>query len=364
MLAQGLAVFADHTDLVYELSLCAWETGDLAEAERLARRCLEIGDAPAEYIATAGKGTYLALGLLAEIQRGRGDGGAAEETWRQTLAQYPDYTAPLLPLATAMLARGATADEVTAIVPPDRPSAMLLVGTAFHEAGFAADAETWFRAALERQPANGVARVGLIEALLSQRRYAEAAAEADAEPLDSPLAPVVASSSLFAQAVLADVDGLTAAIARAEAAGVAAHDLAIYGAWRAAIGGATLPAELPAEAAPTLLTALEALLRVQEFESFELGTRLLERAALDPRERRELLARMYLRRGFLESAADEWVAVAQAGPDAQAYVGLAQVAFARGLADDSVAFLEAALELEPQNADAGRMLAGVQQLAA
>src|SRR5204863_18128 len=45
VLAQGLAVFADHTDLVYELSLCAWETGDLAEAERLARRCLEIGHA-------------------------------------------------------------------------------------------------------------------------------------------------------------------------------------------------------------------------------------------------------------------------------------------------------------------------------
>jgi hypothetical protein len=47
---------------------------------------------------------------------------------------------------------------------------------------------------------------------------------------------------------------------------------------------------------------------------------------------------MYLRRGFLASAADEWVAVAQERPDAQAYVGLAQVAFARGLADDSVLY--------------------------
>ena len=42
----------------------------------------------------------------------------------------------------------------------------------------------------------------------------------------------------------------------------------------------------------------------------------------------------------------------------------AQIAFAQGLADDSVAFLEAALELEPHNPDAGRMLQGVQQLAA
>ena len=103
---------------------------------------------------------------------------------------------------------------------------------------------------------------------------------------------------------------------------------------------------------------------MQEFESFELGTRLLDLVDLDPRDRSELLARMYLRRGFLESAAEEWIAVAHARPDAQAYVGLAQIAFAQGLADDSVAFLEAALELEPQNPDASRMLQGVQQLAA
>jgi tetratricopeptide (TPR) repeat protein len=241
---------------------------------------------------------------------------------------------------------------------------MLLTGAACHEAGLALDAEAWFRAVLERQPTNGVARVGVIEALLSQRRFAEAAAEAAQEASDSPLATVVASSALFAQAVLGDADALDAAINGAEAAGVAAHDIALYRAWLGALVGNPLPAALPAEAAPTLLTALEALLRVQEFDAFELGARLLERVQLDPRERREHLARMYLRRGFLESAADEWVAVAQERPDAQAYVGLAQVAFARGLADDTVAFLEAALELEPQNPDAGRMLAGVQQLAA
>ena len=73
-----------------------------------------------------------------------------------------------------------TSAEVDAIVPAGRPSAMMLAGTAFHEAGRVEDAERWFRATLERQPSNGLARVGLVEALLSQRRYAEAAAEADA----------------------------------------------------------------------------------------------------------------------------------------------------------------------------------------
>src|SRR5439155_2862683 len=115
VLAEGLAVFPDHTDLVFELSLCALESGDLADAERHAQRCLEIGDAPAEYIATAGKGSYLALGLLAEIQRAAGDSAAAEDTWRRSLVEHPDYVMPLLPLATTMLARGATSDAVAAI---------------------------------------------------------------------------------------------------------------------------------------------------------------------------------------------------------------------------------------------------------
>ena len=71
---------------------------------------------------------------------------------------------------------------------PDRPSARLLAATALYEAGRAEDAESWFRHVLEAQPANSAARIGLAEALLSQRRYAEAAAEAAAEPADSPLA--------------------------------------------------------------------------------------------------------------------------------------------------------------------------------
>ena len=45
---------------------------------------------------------------------------------------------------------------------------------------------------------------------------------------------------------------------------------------------------------------------------------------------------MYLRRGFLESAGDEWVAAIQEnGPDVAALIGLSQVAAARGLDEDA-----------------------------
>ena len=60
------------------------------------------------------------------------------------------------------------------------------------------------------------------------------------------------------------------------------------------------------------------------------------RRALGRRDRRELRARMYLRRGFLDSAADEWLAAIQEdGPDVAALSGLSQVAAARGLDEDA-----------------------------
>jgi hypothetical protein len=68
---------------------------------------------------------------------------------------------------------------------------------------------------------------------------------------------------------------------------------------------------------------------------------------LPERERRELLATMYLRRGVLESAADEWIAVATTQPDAGAMLGLAQVALARGFDADAIGFAAEAVRLEP-----------------
>jgi GT2 family glycosyltransferase/glycosyltransferase involved in cell wall biosynthesis len=351
-IVDGLQAFPDHTDLVLELASCAWAKGDHAEAEKLALRCLELGDAPAEYIATVGAGTYLALHLLGELRREQGDAAGAEAYHRRSLAEFPDYVAPVLPLASAMLARGAASAEVEAIVPEGRPSAMTLVATAFHEAGRVEDAERWFAAALERQPANGLARVGLIEALLSQQRWAEAAAEAEREPADSPFGPAAAGSGLFAHALVGDAAGLAAAVQQAREAGVAAPDLALYSAWTLTLAGEPLPQSLPAEAATTALTVLEALLRIQDFDTFGVVLPLFELVDVDPRERREAIARVYLRRGFVDSAASEWIAVARERPDARAFVGLAQVAFAQGQPDDALAFAEEALALEPGHEEA------------
>jgi hypothetical protein len=81
---------------------------------------------------------------------------------------------------------------------------------------------------------------------------------------------------------------------------------------------------------------LEALLRLEDFDGFAALLPVADALALPRRDRREVLARMYLRRGFLESAGDEWIAaVEEAGPDVPALTGLAEVAAARGFAEDA-----------------------------
>ena len=90
---------------------------------------------------------------------------------------------------------------------------------------------------------------------------------------------------------------------------------------------------------------LEALLRTTQVDAFGLLVPLTERAGLPLREVRETMAAMYLRRGYLDSAADEWISVVQDfGPDARALTGLGLVAAARDMRDDALVFARALLQ--------------------
>src|SRR5581483_2852458 len=263
-IAEALEVYPDHTELVLQNALCAQDLGELDEAVALAQSCLELGDAPARYAAAVGVGTYLARCLLAELFAVKGDEAAAADQYRRALEDHPDYVAPVLQLATLTLKRGGGVDATCARLAETRPSAALLLATALYEGGEIAEAETRFRALLAERPSLGVARIGLVEALLAQRRYPEAAAEAALEPADSPLAPAAASARLFALAAAGDVAGLAEALAVPAASAV--HDL--YRAWHAELAGSP-EATLPAHSAPAAFTALEALIRVREFGAFE-----------------------------------------------------------------------------------------------
>jgi tetratricopeptide (TPR) repeat protein len=341
---EGLAMFSDLTDLVFERALVAAALGDDDRAAKFFEDCLARGDAPSRLSPTVGSGSFLALVRLAELEARRGDAERAEGLLRRCLREYPAYLGCVLPFAAAMLRRGEEAEEVVAqiegAVAELTPSVRFMLATALYEAGEAEAAEPLYAAVVDAQPTNGGARLALTETLLSTRRYEEAAAAAGEVADEDAFAGPASRSELFAR-VLAGLPTEEAKV-RAARRGLAAAELELFAAWAAA---ESYPSLDPAVAA-TLATMLEALLRVQEFEAFEALLPALLATGLPARERHSLLGEIYFRRGFLESAADEWMArIEEEGPDAEALDGLARVAAARGLTEDAEVFEQSAREL-------------------
>lgn len=110
------------------------------------------------------------------------------------------------------------------------------------------------------------------------------------------------------------------------------------------------------DTAEVLAPLLEALLATRELKAFERLVGLLEVGTLTQRERRELLGGMYLRQGFLASAAQEWMAVCADSPDAQAWIGLAKVAQCQQMPAQALDFAQAALACEPGNDEARQLI--------
>ncbi len=336
-----LRLFPGFTDVLLEQAIAASALGDHATAIAELERCLEWGDAPSRYSATKGSGTYLAMATLADARRMTGDLAGAEELLRRCRAEHPVFVAAIEPLTRIVLARGGTPEDAVAAAEAGRElplSARFMLAAALHEGGASAAAEEQLRIVLDAQPDAAPAHVALGEALLSQQRFAEAARAARSVDADSPWAPAAARTAAFATLAAEEADGeVRATLDWARDAGLAAGDLHAFEGWLAARGGtAPAPGSVPSSAAPLTVTMLEALLRLEAFELFAQLLPVADALALPGRDRRELLARMYLRRGFLESAGDEWVAAIQEqGPDVASLTGLSEVAAARGLDEDA-----------------------------
>jgi tetratricopeptide (TPR) repeat protein len=365
----ALARYPGFTDVVFEQASAAHALGDQEAALRLYERCIEMGDAPSRYTATVGMGTYLPTIAIAELCHARGETARAVELLDACIGEHPGFFGLVLPFAAALLADGvapaAVVARVEAQVATLTPTVRFMLGTALYEAGETEAAEAQYRELLADQPGSGAARVALAEALLSQARWEEAAAEARALADDDPHAAAARRSELFARLVRGEVADARVVLARAEGAGMATGELALFAAWCELAEGGPAAAPLGLDAVPPLATVLEALLRVQEVDTFAQLVVLLDRCPVDVRERRELLARMYLRRGFIASAAEEWLGVCQADPrDVRGLVGLAQVAAAQGMTDDAIEFAREARALEPGDARARRLLARLEPLAA
>jgi tetratricopeptide (TPR) repeat protein len=358
--SEGLERFPDFTELVLEQAFAAVALGREDRAIELYERCIEMGDAPRRYTARVGCGTYLPRIHLASLRRAQGDLEQAIELLELCLREHPSFVAAVLPYASALLADGMAPDAVVrelALQLPDlSPAARFMLGTALYEGGATSLAETQFRIVLAHQPHSGRARVALGETLLAQRRYAEAAEEAARLPSHDPLAPAACRTELFARIAGADAAGTASALQRARAARMAAEELDLFAAWDELARRGRTAIVLSREAVAPLAVMLEALLRVQDFEVFEALLELLARCPMDERARRELLAAMYLRRGFVAAAGEEWMAVCRQQPDAKALLGLARVATACGMPREAGEFASAALAHDPDNEVAASLL--------
>ena len=214
-------------------------------------------------------------------------------------------------------------------MPDPAPAARFMLGTALYEAGASAAGEAQFRSVLARQPHSGRARVALGEALLAQRRYGEAAAEAAALGSDDPLAVIACRTELFARIAGGDGAGARSrAGARPRGRDGRAGARAVHAPGSSSRAAGTPTIALAAEAVPLLAVMLEALLRVQDFEAFEallglLAAHAAGRARAARAARRDVPAAR-LRRlggGRVDGGLPQ-------EPDAQRCVGLARVAAA------------------------------------
>jgi glycosyltransferase involved in cell wall biosynthesis len=328
---QILEHYPGYTDIVLHKALIAGARGQFDLAEELLHECMRLGDAPSKYTPTVGSGTYLAMLTLADIVRGRGRLDEAERLVRRCLAEHPTFLGIVEPYASVRIAAGADPAEVAAeveqAVPDLSPGARFMLAVALHEAQAPAVAEPHLRAVVQARPDSEPARLALAETLLVQGRFADVADVIAPIAADSPWAPA-------------------AELLRAPIA-----------AWRASVAGEPV-APLPAEAADVLVRMLDGRARAEDFDAFEALVPCLDAVALSARERSERLAALYLRNGFLDMAADEWiVACEQDGPDARAMIGLAQIAWARGLDEEATAFAQEAQALSPGHPGAAALLA-------
>lgn len=336
---QILAELEGFTDLVLEQAMAYRGLGDADAAITHFERCIAMGDAPSRFSATVGAGTFHARNLLAETFIGAGRLADAEVQLQHVLEHHPAFIGAVEPYARVLLRSGVPAADVVAridaLVPEPTPGQRFLLAVPFYESGAVAEAATQLEAVLAAQPGAHAARIALAEAQLSAGELAAAAATALAVPADTPHGPAAAQTALFARtAAGVDPAPLDEAFAFATVAGVDPAQLAAFAAWR---GGEQAPARVPASAAPLVAVMLEALARLEDFDGFERLAGVVELLDLPWREQRELLATVYYRRGFLESAANEWFAVVErlGGPDERALLGMALLAEAQGLHEDA-----------------------------
>jgi tetratricopeptide (TPR) repeat protein len=358
--ADALQVFPELTDLVLGQARTAQTRGDVDAAVRLYERCIELGDAPAKFGGMVGCGTFLPRVALAEIDLAGGDVAAARSRLEWCVEHHPDFLGVVRPYTTTLVRDGVAPSEIV-----DRlerltslpTQARVSVAAALRQAGEPAMAEEQYRRVLRASAADASQRTALGELLLARGAWDEAVEVAGEVADDDPHAALACRIELLALIGRAGPEPVRAALQRAERAGLPPAERTVFQAWADLAQGGDVPQGLAVAGAPVLAVILETLLSAGDADRFNALLPALSASRLERREQRELLGNMFLSHGLLAQAGREWMAVCSERPDARALIGLARVAECSGMAEDAATFATGALELDPQSAAAGELLA-------
>jgi tetratricopeptide (TPR) repeat protein len=341
-----LAALPDHTDLAVERALCAADAGDAARGLELLDAALALGDGPAAYGSTHGMAGPVGRTLRGEMLMRLERYGEAADELRAALDADPDHLAGLGRLATALLASGAPPAQVAAVLAPRARvhlrGAGPLLATALYERGAVDEAEALFRETLAAHPDAVDARVGLAECAMSRGDTEEAAAVC--EPLQGA---GLARAAGFCHLVDGRAGEASRVLAAAPEAGLPEAEQELYAAWLAALEGEAAEPLSPA-AAEAGLGALTTAIRLERLPAVDILYRLLRESRMDGGRTRGEIARRFFAAGHIDIALEEWTAViTEHGPDGTAYLGLAQVALSRGMAEEARSLAEEALSVDP-----------------
>ena len=279
------------------------------------------------------------------------------------LERYPTFYGAVAPYLILLLRAGMPAEAAVADVERRvgsvTPTLRFVLGSALLDTGALPAAERQYRSVLADQPDDAQARIALAETLLRLGDNAGAASQAALVSGDDARAVVAFGIELCARISGGDLGAASDAFAQARVR-LSGIEREVFGTWLAIASDVPSSRSLPVGAGTLLKAILETLLRVRSFQQFELLLPALEDSEMPTRQRRELLGEIYLRHGFLASAATEWMAVCAERPDAEALLGLARVAVANRQPQDAAIFASGALELESENAAAADILAHVE----
>ncbi len=369
---EGLEAWPDYADLAFEQALVHHDAQEWEQAAERARAALAIGDAPAQFVSIAGKGSFQARHLLATAQRSLGDLDGARATLEQTLDEAPaGYVAPLGDLVEALVESGLIGDELDAAIDAhlgargSAAHANFLVGTRFVEAGLIDQGCARFERVLAVNERHAQSLLSLAEIALVRKDVESALNFASRVDALDRLAPRAAQTMFVAAVALDRRDVLDEPARRiAKSSALPTPERAVYVAWRHLLVPSDdmhviVPVDESAQAA--VLRNLETLARVEAADAFERLHPLLEAAFGDDEYQRRLqLARLYLRLRFPDMAGEELMLLAQRfGPDAAILTGLGKVATIKCLWEDAEVFLGESLQLDPSQNDARNLLDAV-----